>query len=80
MGYDDPKSLGGREFGSTLALPIWIDSMRQALSGQAERKRSVPENVVNLDGKWGYSEYLNEGGIGVKTLDMNEAPANPFAQ
>ncbi|MDB5916601.1 MAG: penicillin-binding protein, partial [Massilia sp.] len=25
MGYDEPKSLGGREFGATLAMPIWID-------------------------------------------------------
>jgi penicillin-binding protein 1A len=32
MGYDDPKSLGGREFGATLAMPIWIDYMRTALS------------------------------------------------
>ena len=23
MGYDEPRSLGGREFGATLALPIW---------------------------------------------------------
>lgn len=80
MGYDDPKSLGGREFGATLALPIWTDAMRQALSGKAEISRSVPENVVNIDGKWSYGEYQAEGGIGVKTLDMNEAPANPFAQ
>jgi membrane peptidoglycan carboxypeptidase len=31
MGYDDPRSLGGREFGATLALPIWIDYMQVAL-------------------------------------------------
>ncbi len=80
MGYDDPKSLGGREFGATLALPIWIDTMRQALSGKPEAARSVPENVVNLDGKWSYSEYQAEGGMGVKTLDLDEAPLNPFAQ
>ncbi|MDO8701460.1 MAG: PBP1A family penicillin-binding protein [Undibacterium sp.] len=80
MGYDDPKSLGGREFGATLALPIWIDTMRQALSGKPEATRSVPENVVNLDGKWSYSEYQAEGGMGVKTLDLDEAPLNPFAQ
>jgi penicillin-binding protein 1A len=76
MGYDDPKSLGGREFGATLALPIWIDTMRHALSGKAETPREVPENVVNVDGKWSYSEYQGEGGSGVKTLDLDEMPVN----
>ena len=76
MGYDDPKSLGGREFGATLALPIWIDTMRQALSGKPETQREVPENVVNVDGKWSYSEYQGEGGSGVKTLDLDEVPVN----
>lgn len=76
MGYDDPKSLGGREFGATLALPIWIDTMRKALSGKPETRREVPENVVNVDGKWSYSEYQGEGGSGVKTLDLDEVPVN----
>ena len=74
MGYDEPKSLGGREFGATLALPIWIDSMRQALAGKPETQRATPENVVNVDGKWSYSEYQGEGGSGVKTVDMDEVP------
>lgn len=26
MGYDVPRSLGTREFGCTMALPIWIDA------------------------------------------------------
>ena len=74
MGYDEPKSLGNREFGATLALPIWIDSMHQALSGQAEVTRNAPENVTNVDGKWRYSEY--ENGVGVPTLGMDEPAAN----
>jgi penicillin-binding protein 1A len=69
MGYDEPKSLGSREFGSSVALPIWIDSMRQALAGKPEFVRAVPENLLNVDGKWMYAEYENGG---VKTLDMNE--------
>jgi penicillin-binding protein 1A len=40
MGYDDPKSLGGREFGSTLALPIWIDSMRASLAGKPRAREA----------------------------------------
>src|SRR5262249_21217674 len=31
MGHDDNTSLGTREFGATLALPIWMDYMRPLL-------------------------------------------------
>ena len=75
MGYDDPKSLGGREFGTTVALPIWIDAMRHALAGKPEFVRAVPENVINVDGKWMYIEYQNGGGVA--TLDMTEPPPPP---
>jgi len=71
MGYDQPKSLGGREFGATLALPIWIDYMRQALSGKPESERTPPPGVSYIDGDWLYDEF--NGDAGIKTLDM-EAP------
>ncbi|MBR7801015.1 penicillin-binding protein 1A [Undibacterium fentianense] len=71
MGFDNPKSLGGREFGATVALPIWIDAMRHALKGKPEYSRPVPENLLMQDGKWIYAEYA-EGG-GVKTLDIEES-------
>ncbi len=77
MGYDEPKSLGNREFGASLALPIWIDSMRKALAGKPEFARAAPENLVNLDGKWMYVEY--EGELGVKSIDLTETPAHPEA-
>ena len=75
MGYDEPKSLGGREFGATVALPIWIDAMRHALAGKPEFVRAIPENVVNVDGKWMYVEYQNGGGVA--TVDINDAPPPP---
>jgi penicillin-binding protein 1A len=33
VGYDQPRSLGNREQGASVALPIWIDVMREALEG-----------------------------------------------
>ncbi|MBC3920664.1 penicillin-binding protein 1A [Undibacterium sp. CY18W] len=77
MGYDDPKSLGGREFGSTLALPIWIDTMRVALAGKPEGQRAVPEGISNTEGDWMFNEFLN--GSSVRTLDITESqpPATP---
>lgn len=70
MGFDEPKSLGGKEFGSTVALPIWIDAMRHALKGRPEYIRQAPENLIFSNGKWMYVEY--ENGAGVRTLDVEE--------
>jgi len=72
MGYDQPRSLGGREFGATLALPIWIDYMRQALSGKPPSERRPPPGVSYVDGDWVYDEF--KGDAGVKTLDVEVSP------
>lgn len=67
MGYDEPRSLGGREFGATLALPIWIDSMRVSLNGRPAVNRSIPDGVVQIEGDWAYAEYAD--GALIKSLD-----------
>jgi penicillin-binding protein 1A len=73
MGFDQPKSLGGREFGATLALPIWIDYMRQALSGKPINERKPPPGVTFVDGEWLYDEF--NGDAGIKELDMESLPS-----
>jgi len=70
MGYDKPRSLGGREFGSTLALPIWTNYMRVALHGKKELTRAVPTGLARMDDDWTYSEYV--GGEAVRSLDIEE--------
>ncbi len=70
MGYDEPHSLGSREFGATVAMPIWIDSMRQALVGSVATERVVPDNIVYVDGRWNYTEFDSDAGI--KTLGLDE--------
>jgi penicillin-binding protein 1A len=75
MGYDEPKSLGGREFGATLALPIWIDYMRVALAKRPEQERKAPEGVVRQDDDWVYAEYA--GSSEFRTIDVEAAPVVP---
>ncbi len=75
MGYDDPRSLGGREFGATLAMPIWVDYLRAALDMRPAKERPVPEGVLREDDDWIYAEYA--GSSEFKTIDMNELPALP---
>ncbi|TFW02997.1 penicillin-binding protein 1A [Oxalobacteraceae bacterium OM1] len=70
MGYDKPRSLGGREFGATLALPIWSDYMRVALRGVADVQRAVPEGLAQVNGDWAYQEYAN--GNAVRSVDVED--------
>jgi penicillin-binding protein 1A len=75
MGYDDPKSLGGREFGATLAMPIWIDFMKVALAKQPVSERVPPEGVTRDGDDWMYSEYV--GSVDFKLIDIDPEPPAP---
>jgi penicillin-binding protein 1A len=68
MGYDEPRSLGGREFGSTLALPVWVDYMRVALAKTPQRERAVPEGVVRAGGDWVYAEFAEPAAEAAQTV------------
>jgi len=78
MGYDEPKSLGSREFGATLALPAWIDYMRVALKGVPETPHPAPSGVVQKDDDWIYAEFADTGGVA--SLGMDDVPATPQQQ
>ena len=46
MGYDDPRSLGARESGGGLALPVWIDYMQRVLKDVPVRELQPPPGVL----------------------------------
>ena len=75
MGYDEPRSLGGREFGSTLAMPIWIDYMRVALAKVAPVERTPPEDVVHDGEDWIYPEFIDA--TETRAIDIVDAPLAP---
>jgi penicillin-binding protein 1A len=79
MGYDDPKSLGGREFGATLALPIWMDYMKVALQKRPPQELPMPQGLAQRDGEWLYSEYLDDPTVRAIDLDLQAAPAGEAA-
>lgn len=64
MGYDNPRSLGDRETGGGLSLPVWISFMETALKGVPVMEPAAPEGVVNVGGEWYYQEYARGGGVG----------------
>ena len=57
MGYDEPRSLGGREFGATLALPIWLDYMQVALAKHPAQERAQPDGIVRENDDWVFAEF-----------------------
>ena len=63
MGYDTPRSLGDRETGGGLSLPVWINFMETALKGVPVMEPSAPEGVINVGGEWYYEEYARGGGV-----------------
>ena len=47
VGYDQPRSLGEKETGGGVALPIWVNYMKTALKGVAEVPLKPPPGVVS---------------------------------
>jgi penicillin-binding protein 1A len=64
VGYSDAaRSLGERESGSALALPIWTDYMAVALNGVPVQALEPPAGVQRLDDEWIYDEWLGGGRV-----------------
>lgn len=66
MGMDDPKPLGGRETGSSVALPVFQDFVTEALEGKPATPFRVPEGIklVRVNPKTGKRvSPLDENGI-----------------
>jgi penicillin-binding protein 1A len=76
MGYDNPRSLGDRETGGGLSLPVWISFMETALTGVPVMEPTAPEGLVNSGGEWYYEEYARGGGGGVSSLGVSNGAEN----
>lgn len=63
IGFDNPRSLGDRETGGGLALPVWINFMSVALRGVPEIPRKTPAGVSEFDGDWIIPEFAPLGGV-----------------
>jgi penicillin-binding protein 1A len=70
IGFDQPKSLGSKETGGGIALPIWIGYMQKALKGMPMEGRAVPEGLVSVGNDYYYAE--NPPGTGVRSLGLGD--------
>lgn len=75
MGHDRPRNLGRNATGGSLALPIWIDFMREALAGVPVHQPSAPAGLMVAGGEWYYEEF--GPALGVASLGMADADTAP---
>jgi penicillin-binding protein 1A len=81
LGYDQPRSLGERESGGGLALPIWIDFMASVLQNQPVLPMTPPPAGVQREGDdWRYVEWLQAGWVQRISADSGVHYAAPPAE
>ena len=80
MGYDAPRSLGDKETGSSLSLPIWISFMETAIKGVPVTELQAPDGVVHVGGEWYYDDFAPGSGLepmgNVRTRARRGGPAS----
>jgi penicillin-binding protein 1A len=74
IGYDNPRSLGDRETGGGLAVPVWIEYMGAALKDVPEFKPTMPDGVETLGSELYFTDFTPGHGF-VSTVGVPQAPA-----
>lgn len=78
VGFDQPKSLGGHAFGATIALPIWINFMHQALEKIPVTQLPMPAGITTEHNEtWkGNDEYTFDSSKSWSESMPNEIASN----
>ncbi|WP_459619710.1 penicillin-binding protein 1A [Burkholderia sp. 3C] len=74
IGYDSPRSLGDRETGGGLSLPVWIDYMGPSLKNVPEYTMPKPDDVTVIGGELFFSDFTPGHGF-VPTVGVAQAAA-----
>ena len=77
MGHGEPRSLGDRESGARLALPIWIDFMGFALKSVPVAPLKAPPGLEQSGSHALYAELSNGGWIERISADTGVTRAGP---
>ena len=81
VGFDQPSTLGRREFGGTAALPIWMNFMGAALEGVPDREPRMPRGLVTarIDPTTGRSAPPGTDGAFMEIFKQEDAPP-PYSE
>ncbi|KXU88069.1 penicillin-binding protein [Paraburkholderia monticola] len=72
IGYDNPRSLGDKETGGGLALPVWIEYMGRALKGVPEYKMTRPDDVTEIGSELYFEDFTPGHGF-IATVGISQA-------
>ncbi|MFZ9734381.1 MAG: penicillin-binding protein 1A [Burkholderiaceae bacterium] len=70
VGYDQPRSLGERETGGGLALPIWISFMSDISKKLPVTQMPVPPGIIRIGNEIYTAESMP--GAGIRTLGLED--------
>ena len=81
VGFDQPATLGRREYGGTAALPIWMQFMGAALEGVPDRTIPMPSGLVTarIDPTTGRSAPPGSSDAFLEIFKQEEAPP-PYSE
>ncbi len=76
VGFDEPKSLGPRETGSSVALPIFVEAMGEALDGQPATPFRVPPGIrlVRVSARTGAPAAADDKDVILEAFKPDEVP------
>ena len=72
IGYDNPRSLGDKETGGGLALPVWVEYMARALKGVPDYKMPMPDGVTELGSELYFDDFTPGHGF-IATVGISQA-------
>lgn len=77
VGYDSLKTMGRRETGSSAALPMWVDFMREALKDSEPSQRALPSGMVSarIDPASGLLAHPDQGNAIFEIFREENAPS-----
>lgn len=81
-GFDQNLNLGRREYGGSVALPIWIDYMREALKNRPERHLKQPDSIISvrIDPDTGNLAHPGQANAIFEYFRTDNAPSEDFNQ
>lgn len=82
VGFDQPETLGRREFGSTAALPVWIEFMRDALKDVPESLPPEPVGIATalVDPETGLLAYPGQENAFLEVFKEEDLPTKTAPQ
>ena len=71
MGFDQPSTLGRREYGGVAALPVWMDFMKAQLKDTPHQWVSINNRAKSKKQKQSIIEMIDEGVTDLEDEDAN---------